>query len=285
MDPGDPALLLRRRAGRRVGAAGAGSPSCAGNGELARRALAGRAGRRRRSRPVAADLRPRAARALPEHAAGVQGHLADERRLVDPRRLGATTAPGADALGGPFPARRAAPSRVAGGARACRSSTYTAALHRQHGGARSGTRRAASCRSCSPPARRRARGRRWRSSRRPRTPRPARRLAVGGAAAELVPAELMERRLGELAEPYRQDEAGTLRDGREGADRRRRGDVRPLGPPVARGRRAAAPRWCSPAPPRALVASSAPGSSRPRTRSTSSARSASASLPAAPSYS
>ena len=34
------------------------------------------------------DLRPRAARAVPEHAAGVQGHLADERRQLGPRRLG-----------------------------------------------------------------------------------------------------------------------------------------------------------------------------------------------------
>ena len=33
------------------------------------------------------DLRPRAARAVPEHAAGLQGHLADERRQLDPRRL------------------------------------------------------------------------------------------------------------------------------------------------------------------------------------------------------
>ena len=34
------------------------------------------------------DLRPRAARAVPEHAAGVQGHLADERRQLGARRLG-----------------------------------------------------------------------------------------------------------------------------------------------------------------------------------------------------
>jgi formate-dependent nitrite reductase membrane component NrfD len=39
--------------------------------------------------------------------------------------------------------------------------------------------------------------------------RPARRLAVGGAAAELALALFMERRLGELGEPYRQDAAGT----------------------------------------------------------------------------
>jgi Polysulphide reductase, NrfD len=39
---------------------------------------------------------------------------------------------------------------------------------------------------------------------------PARRLAVGAAAAELVTVELMERRLGKLGEPYRQGAAGKL---------------------------------------------------------------------------
>ena len=37
--------------------------------------------------PAAVDLRPGPARALPEHAARLQGHLADERRQLDPRRL------------------------------------------------------------------------------------------------------------------------------------------------------------------------------------------------------
>jgi hypothetical protein len=37
---------------------------------------------------------------------------------------------------------------------------------------------------------------------------PARRLAVGGAAAELLATRAMERRLGELAEPYEQGEGG-----------------------------------------------------------------------------
>jgi formate-dependent nitrite reductase membrane component NrfD len=37
---------------------------------------------------------------------------------------------------------------------------------------------------------------------------PARRLAVGAAAAELVVANVMERSLGELGEPYRQEQAG-----------------------------------------------------------------------------
>jgi len=39
---------------------------------------------------------------------------------------------------------------------------------------------------------------------------PARRLAIGGAAAELAAAALMERRLGELARPYREGAAGRL---------------------------------------------------------------------------
>jgi DMSO reductase anchor subunit len=37
---------------------------------------------------------------------------------------------------------------------------------------------------------------------------PARRLAVAGAVAELVTAQVMERRLGEIGEPYRSGEAG-----------------------------------------------------------------------------
>jgi hypothetical protein len=37
---------------------------------------------------------------------------------------------------------------------------------------------------------------------------PARRLAVGGAVAELGLAQVMKRRLGELAEPYEMEEAG-----------------------------------------------------------------------------
>ena len=39
---------------------------------------------------------------------------------------------------------------------------------------------------------------------------PARRLAIAGAVAEIASAQLMERRLGELAEPYRQGAAGAL---------------------------------------------------------------------------
>ena len=44
----------------------------------------------------------------------------------------------------------------------------------------------------------------------PRYAAPARRLAIGGAAAELVLTELMERHLGELGEPYRTGPAGSF---------------------------------------------------------------------------
>jgi hypothetical protein len=39
---------------------------------------------------------------------------------------------------------------------------------------------------------------------------PARRLAIGGAVVESVMTEVMERRLGELGEPYREGISGTL---------------------------------------------------------------------------
>jgi hypothetical protein len=44
----------------------------------------------------------------------------------------------------------------------------------------------------------------------PRDAAPARRLAIGGAVAELVIAQAMERRLGRLAEPYRRGAPGAL---------------------------------------------------------------------------
>jgi hypothetical protein len=44
----------------------------------------------------------------------------------------------------------------------------------------------------------------------PRTARPARRLAIAGAALELAAAGVMERRLGLLAEPYKRGRAGAL---------------------------------------------------------------------------
>ena len=67
---------------------------------------------------------------------------------------------------------------------------------------RCGTRRVATCRSCSPPGRRSAPVPPRPCSRRPSTPRAARRLAVLGAIAELGSMLAMERRLGELGEPY-----------------------------------------------------------------------------------
>ena len=44
----------------------------------------------------------------------------------------------------------------------------------------------------------------------PRSARPARRLAIAGAALELTAAAVMERRLGFLAEPYKRGRAGAL---------------------------------------------------------------------------
>ena len=87
LDAGDPRVLLLRRARRRSrGARPAGASSRQRRAGAARLgvALAGIG-----ASPAAADLRPRRAVALPEHAARVQGHVADERRLVDPRRRAA----------------------------------------------------------------------------------------------------------------------------------------------------------------------------------------------------
>ena len=102
---GDERLLLRaadpQGAGVDVGDRRPTSSSAAWRARPRRFALVGRAARRRaRSRaargsvalagvggePAAADLRPRSPRALPPHAARVQADLADEHRLVDPRR-------------------------------------------------------------------------------------------------------------------------------------------------------------------------------------------------------
>ena len=127
-----------------------------GNRELARNAgliaLAGGT-----AQPGAADHRPRPARALLQHAAGLQGDLADERRLVDPRRHRAPTAASRPrtrcsacsrasaplARGSPRPARAAARDLHRGAARRTRRCPP-------------GTRRGASCRSSSPAAPRRA---------------------------------------------------------------------------------------------------------------------------------
>ena len=87
LEAGDPVLLLHgrpRRARRRCSR----SPRArrATSGSRRRRLLPRRRRRRRLAAP--ADLRPRPAGAVPEHAARLQGDLADERRELDPRRLG-----------------------------------------------------------------------------------------------------------------------------------------------------------------------------------------------------
>ena len=83
VDAGDPRLPLRRRAGRRPGRLAL-LTACAVTTRWP--AARGAAPGRRGAQPGAADLRPRRpARFL--HAADVQGHLADERRVVDPRGL------------------------------------------------------------------------------------------------------------------------------------------------------------------------------------------------------
>ena len=51
---------------------------------------------------------------------------------------------------------------------------------------------------------------------------PARRLALVGAAGELAATTAMERRLGELGEPYREGTAGRFATRGQGADRRGR---------------------------------------------------------------
>ena len=89
LDAGDPALLLRRRPGGRVGRRSAllAEPRRRRDASRAAPAAVALAGIARQ--PGAADLRPRPSGALPEHAADVQGHLADERRLLGPRRRSA----------------------------------------------------------------------------------------------------------------------------------------------------------------------------------------------------
>ena len=127
---------------------------------------------------------------------------------------------------------------------------------------RSGTRRGASCRSCSPAAPRRAPARRRRSSRRRRTP--ARRGAwrCSACSSRCAAMQLMEHRLGELARAVPRGRGGHLREAREGAlARRRRGDASHAG-----GRRARRGRRRRDDP-RRLGAASAGRSSRPASQS------------------
>lgn len=73
---------------------------------------------------------------------------------------------------------------------------------------RRGTRRASSCRSCSPAARSGPLEPPPASSPRLATPPPARRVAITGAALELLAAQAMERHLGELGQPYHEGRSG-----------------------------------------------------------------------------
>ena len=87
-------------------------------------------------------------------------------------------------------------------------------LHRRAAGrtppCRRGTRRTASCRSCSP-ARRGRRRRRWGCvGASVRDNVPAARLAVAGAVVELAAGEYMERKLGLLGDVYQKGRAHTL---------------------------------------------------------------------------
>ena len=144
----------------------------------------------------------------------------------------------------------ASPPRVAlaprSGASACsaRRSPPTRPCSSPTPPSRSGTRRAASCRSCSPAAPRRAPAPRRRSPRPPPTRRAARRLAGIGAVTELAALDAaMERRLGELGEPVPRGPGRALRQGCEGAH----GDRRPAHclrgtPPEATGASRRRPR-------------------------------------------
>src|SRR5690242_496463 len=106
VDARDPVLLLHRRAGGSVG-----DPRGGGGGARQRRAGPARmAQRARRSghQPGAPDLRPRPPGALPQHAPDVQGHLSDERRLLDPgRQRRDHNARRAERSHGPLPTRGA----------------------------------------------------------------------------------------------------------------------------------------------------------------------------------
>ena len=231
--------------------------------------------------PGAADLRPRAAGALPQHAAGVQGDLADERRLVDrwPASGAADGGRGrrrADRPAARAPARgRAAPSAAVLGPAArdlhrarCWPNTAVPVWHE--------ARRelpfvfaagAATSAGAAAVARHAARG----------TPRPARRLARRRRGRRARGrARLMERRLGDARR-------AVPRGRRRAATRARAQALTAAGAAVARRprrarRRAAASRAarccsrgalcerCSRLP--------APASSRPPTRTRRSGRSA-----------
>ena len=175
-----------------------------------------------------ADPRPREAAALRQHAARVQADLADERRVVDPRRLRAAhlrrSGVGADGRA----ARRGGPRGRSGRPRSAPGvASYTAALVADtavpawHGGL--------------PRASVRVRRLGSDRGRRPGTHRisdrgyvPIRRLAVAGACVELIAERLMERSLGMVAETLRSRFGRQKAARRQGAHRARgrRGRVR-----------------------------------------------------------
>ena len=245
LDLGDPLLLLRRRHGRRARRCSPGRRRSIGNERLAKRAW-GVALARGRRQPGAADLRPRPPGAVPEHAARLQGDLADERRLLDPRRQRnadragrrrrAARAP--RLFGEPGGSRRRSPRSPA-----CRSPP-TPPSWSPTPRSRPGARRAVA----SLPLRRRL-GRQRRGCRgdphpglprRPCPPPGDRRWDRGAGGGEADGAEAWQ-----PAEPYESGTPGRLGEGREGDDRGR-GSVDGDRPPAPRRgpdrRRAAARR-------------------------------------------
>ena len=146
--PTIPALLLRRRHGGR-GRELALAARLSGNDSLARTAKLRRR-RGDRPQPGAADRRPRAPGALPQHAAGLQGDIADERR-----HLGAVGVSGRESVSAAtsrslgrsrarsWPPRRAAPCSAPSCRPTRRRCWPTPPFP-------SGTRRGASYRSSSP---------------------------------------------------------------------------------------------------------------------------------------
>ena len=208
LEAGDPVVLLHRRARRRVVGAARSSRGSTGNEPLARTALYVGAAADVVC-PALLDLRPRPARALPEHAARLQGHLADERR-----QRGSSSSRAARRHGG---RARAARSAEAGQVRAPSSSsalfgpplaTYTGALlantaipvwhEARHelpwlfgasAAASAGAAAALAARRRATPARRGG-------------------SRVGGVVVELALMQPMEQRLGFVGEVYKQGEAG-----------------------------------------------------------------------------